>query len=198
MGKVLTNPQHYADIAEAIRAKGGTTAQLRPDEMASAIAKLGVAKMQPLAVTENGIYLPDNGFDGFDSVSVNVNSTPAGLMAAGEFSLSSAISGSASTPKKQQIVPLSEIGFTPVFFALYRQYSGSATSSLISSVYMKQSFNYSRFTCYANNYGTTTAVANDVNWTTSTARFLYNDGTSINMMVAERMLDTKWRWIAIG
>lgn len=41
MSKVYTDPQHYSDIASAIRYKNGTETQYKPQNMAEAIRAIG-------------------------------------------------------------------------------------------------------------------------------------------------------------
>ena len=50
MSKVLTDPQNYTDIANAIRSKGGTSAALRPNQMSAAISAIVIP-------TEAKIYI---------------------------------------------------------------------------------------------------------------------------------------------
>lgn len=62
-------------IANAIRTKGGTQAQLEfPTGFVSAIQAIptGGSNLQEKTVTQNGIVLPDAGYDGLSRVIVNV------------------------------------------------------------------------------------------------------------------------------
>lgn len=64
-------------IANAIRTKGGTQAQLVfPTGFVSAVQAIptgGSAVVQPLSVTQNGTYNPPSGVDGYAPVTVNVS-----------------------------------------------------------------------------------------------------------------------------
>jgi hypothetical protein len=65
-------------VANKIRSKGGTSAQLEfPSEFISAIEAIsgggGSAVVQPLSVTRNGTYNPPNGVDGYAPVTVDVS-----------------------------------------------------------------------------------------------------------------------------
>ena len=63
-------------IANAIRTKGGTQAQLEfPTGFVSSIQAIptGSGVIQPLSVTQNGTYNPPSGVDGFAPVIVNVS-----------------------------------------------------------------------------------------------------------------------------
>lgn len=76
MSKVLTDNQHYSDIADAIRAKLGTADTYFPSEMAAAVESISGGStpvIQPLSVTENGIYTAPSGVDGYSPVTVNVS-----------------------------------------------------------------------------------------------------------------------------
>ena len=74
MTKVLITERHLQDIAEAIRSKNGGQATYRPGEMPGAIRAIvgGQPVVQPLTVTQNGVYAPPEGVDGFGPVTVNV------------------------------------------------------------------------------------------------------------------------------
>lgn len=62
-------------IANAIRTKGGTQAQLEfPTGFVSAVQAIPTGgNIQPLSVTENGTYTPPSGVDGYAPVTVNVS-----------------------------------------------------------------------------------------------------------------------------
>lgn len=66
----------FTAVADAIRTKGGTSAQLTwPNGFVSAIQAIptGSGVVQPLSVTQNGIYNPPSGVDGYAPVTVNVS-----------------------------------------------------------------------------------------------------------------------------
>ena len=74
MSKVYTDPRHYADIADAIRAKNGLTDTYKPSEMPAAIRAIETGgETEPLSVTANGTYYPPAGVDGFSPVTVRVS-----------------------------------------------------------------------------------------------------------------------------
>ena len=64
-------------IANAIRTKGGTQAQLEfPTGFVNAVQAIptgGSAVVQPLSVSQNGVYNPPSGIDGYAPVTVNVS-----------------------------------------------------------------------------------------------------------------------------
>lgn len=66
----------FTDIANAIREKKGTTAKIKPINMATEITNLtgGSGKTIELSVTQNGTYIPDEGAT-YSKVSVNVSQT---------------------------------------------------------------------------------------------------------------------------
>lgn len=67
----------FSDIADAIRAKTGGTADIVADEFPDAIAGIegGSAVIEPLTVTENGTYTAPEGVDGYSPVTVNTEGT---------------------------------------------------------------------------------------------------------------------------
>lgn len=76
MENVLVNEQYLKDVAEAIRAKNETDNTYTPGEMAAAIGELKTDFVtEPLEVTENGIYTPGEGVDGFNKVTVTIESS---------------------------------------------------------------------------------------------------------------------------
>lgn len=82
-------------IANAIRTKGGTQAQLEfPTGFVSAVQAIptgGGGVVQPLSVTHNGIYNPPSGVDGYAPVTVNVSGGGGATILSGEEEPTSAI-----------------------------------------------------------------------------------------------------------
>lgn len=77
MANYVVSDTSLTAVADAIRLKGGTSAQLEfPDEFVDAIGDIqtggGSAVVQPLSVTENGTYTAPSGVDGYSPVTVNV------------------------------------------------------------------------------------------------------------------------------
>ena len=73
MSKVYTDPQHYIDIADAIRYKNGTQNTYKPAQMPAAIRAIETdPTIQSLTVSRNGIFTPPTGVDGYAPVTVNV------------------------------------------------------------------------------------------------------------------------------
>ena len=75
MSKALITESLLTNIADAIRAKGGTSASMTPAEMATAIAALpDEAVLTTKTVTANGTYAASSdSADGYSSVTVNVS-----------------------------------------------------------------------------------------------------------------------------
>lgn len=68
-------------VADAIRAKKGTTALINPQNFESEIGSISTAKEgqeKSVTITENGTteVLPDDGYDGLDKVTINVQVSP--------------------------------------------------------------------------------------------------------------------------
>ena len=66
----------FTAVADAIRTKGGTSAQLTwPNEFVSAVQAIptGSGVVQSLSVTQNGTYNPPSGVDGYAPVVVDVS-----------------------------------------------------------------------------------------------------------------------------
>ena len=66
----------FTAVADAIRTKGGTSAQLTwPNGFVSAVQAIptGSGVVQPLSVTQNGTYNPPSGVDGYAPITVNVS-----------------------------------------------------------------------------------------------------------------------------
>lgn len=63
-------------IAAAIRAKTGKAEKLSLDQMPNEIAGIDSGGADPVlqekTITDNGFYMPDDGYDGLSSVTVNV------------------------------------------------------------------------------------------------------------------------------
>lgn len=74
MTKVLVTEDYLGDIADAIRAKNGSSDTYTPGQMAGAIANLpGASVLVAKTITVNGEYDPeDDNADGYNSVTVNV------------------------------------------------------------------------------------------------------------------------------
>ena len=100
----------FTAVADAIRTKGGTSAQLTwPNGFVSAVQAIptGSGVVQPLSVTQNGTYNPPSGVDGYAPVTVNVsggggedidlsylpNSTPLNVLASKNVQLLNFMSG---------------------------------------------------------------------------------------------------------
>ena len=83
MEKVLTNSQHYTDIADAIRSKNGSGNTYKPSEMAEAILALeGGGELEEGYVTPTGQEFTEYPIgDGFSSVTVagDYNLTPENI-----------------------------------------------------------------------------------------------------------------------
>ena len=72
--KVYTDPQHYQDIAAAIRAKLGTLARYKPEDMPSAIRSIETEpSIETITITVNGEYSAPSGVDGYSPIIVNVS-----------------------------------------------------------------------------------------------------------------------------
>lgn len=71
----------FSDIADSIREKTGETGKMKPADFPAAIDGI-VMKADPvlaeLSVSENGLYVPGEGVDGFGSVMVNVEEGSSG------------------------------------------------------------------------------------------------------------------------
>ena len=63
------------NIADAIRAKVGSTAKMTMEEMATVIKGITLPKNQDKTVTSNGSVTADTGYTGLGTVTVNVNNT---------------------------------------------------------------------------------------------------------------------------
>lgn len=75
MAKYTINDTTLVAIADAIRAKSGTTGGIDPANMAALIEGIQAGSdpvIEPLSVTENGTYTPPDGVDGYNPVTVNV------------------------------------------------------------------------------------------------------------------------------
>ena len=71
----LYEENYVKDIADAIREKNGTENKYKVSEMGAAVRAIaGAAEpvLQDKFITENGTYTPDNGYDGFGEVTVDV------------------------------------------------------------------------------------------------------------------------------
>lgn len=70
--KALISTSKLTNLANAIRNKTGEVKSYTIDEMIEKINEMGSSVLTSLNVTTNGTYTPPSGFDGFDSVNVNV------------------------------------------------------------------------------------------------------------------------------
>jgi hypothetical protein len=79
MSNVLGNL--FGEIADAIRGKSGGTDTMKPAEFPAEIASIVTGNVEPviepLEITENGVYTADD-IDGYSPVTVNVQSTGGG------------------------------------------------------------------------------------------------------------------------
>lgn len=95
MSNVLVNEEYLSGIANAIRAKNGSSDTYTPGQMASAIGDIsggGSATLITKTVTANGTYsAEDDSADGYSSVTVSLPTYPmsGGLTAVAEPSLAS-------------------------------------------------------------------------------------------------------------
>ena len=86
-----------ADIADAIRTKGGTSASLMfPDGFLTAIQNISTGgTLVSKSITENGTYDPaDDNADGYSSVEVNVAQQTSPFVKVGSYTLQEAWEGS--------------------------------------------------------------------------------------------------------
>ena len=70
--KALISTSKLTNLANAIRNKTGEVKSYTIDEMIEKINGMSSSVLTSLSVTTNGTYSPPSGFDGFDSVNVNV------------------------------------------------------------------------------------------------------------------------------
>lgn len=70
--KALISTSKLTNLANAIRNKTGEVKSYTIDEMIEKINGMGSSVLTSLSATTNGTYTPPSGFDGFDSVNVNV------------------------------------------------------------------------------------------------------------------------------
>lgn len=74
MAKKLYEEEDIREIACALREKcGDDTAKYKCCDMANAIRNLSTPIVEPLTITENGVYIVPTGVDGYGPVSVSVN-----------------------------------------------------------------------------------------------------------------------------
>ena len=73
MTKVATDIKNYEDIAAAIREKLNTDVEYLPSEMPDAIRTITrYPKLSDITISHNGTTIPDEGYDGFYEVTVDV------------------------------------------------------------------------------------------------------------------------------
>lgn len=72
MAHVLVTESNFDDIADAIRAKNGSSDTYRPGDMAEAILAIHTSDLENLTAVSNGTYLPSADKDGFGRVVVQV------------------------------------------------------------------------------------------------------------------------------
>ena len=70
--KALISTSKLTNLANAIRNKTGEDKLYTVDEMVEKIDGMKSSILTSLNVTTNGTYTPENGFDGFSQVDVNV------------------------------------------------------------------------------------------------------------------------------
>ena len=81
MAKYTINDTTLVAIADAIRSKSDTTGGIDPANMAELIEGIQTGSdpvVQPLTVTENGIYEAPDGVDGYNPVTVAIESGVGG------------------------------------------------------------------------------------------------------------------------
>ena len=72
MARVLINESNLENIADAIRAKNGSSDTYLPSQMATAISNISTVGVEPLSVTDNGTYTAPTG-TAYSPVTVNVS-----------------------------------------------------------------------------------------------------------------------------
>jgi len=72
MSKKLYEENNIQGIADAIRSKLGSTETFLVSEMRGAIDSITTPILQTKSITENGSFIPDEGFNGLSQVFVNV------------------------------------------------------------------------------------------------------------------------------
>lgn len=121
MADYLVTDTELTSVANAIRTKGGTSANLSfPTEFVSAINAIsggGGSTLGTKSITANGTYnAEDDSLDGYSSVTVNVEGadiSPFTKFKSGTVNYSS--------NQTSTITITSSIGFVPTFFCLYRR-----------------------------------------------------------------------------
>lgn len=94
---VRTDDTHYKGIANAIRAKLGTTGDYAPSEMAAAVSSIVTAEVGPKTITANGTYAAtSDSLDGYSVVTVNVpprfvHGYATSTMSVGDFAYESSV-----------------------------------------------------------------------------------------------------------
>lgn len=78
MSKVYTDPTNYTNIAAAIRTKLDNEETYKPSEMPAAILAIETGgEIEPITITQNGIYTAPASIDGYSPITVSVSAGSA-------------------------------------------------------------------------------------------------------------------------
>lgn len=136
MADYLVTDTELTSVADAIRTKGGTSANLSfPTGFVSAInAIISNAVLGSKTITSNGTYDPrDDSLDGYSSVTVNVAGTNISPFT--HFKTGTITKGNVTS--NTVITTVSDLGFEPTVFALYRtDNTTTANTILMAFTYM--------------------------------------------------------------